>query len=54
MLERKIALLEKTRQQTGDEKIDNEISALRQQHKELLKNITEKVLSEESVLDGLS
>ena len=43
VLERKIALLEKTRQQTGDEKIDNEISALRQQHKELLKNISSKV-----------
>ncbi|KAL5264795.1 hypothetical protein ACHWQZ_G005757 [Mnemiopsis leidyi] len=49
VLERKIALLEKTRQQTGDEKIDNEISALRQQHKELLKNISskEKLLDEQ-------
>ena len=50
VLERKIALLEKTRQQTGDEKIDNEISALRQQHKELLQNITAKVLFDKSTV----
>jgi len=42
-LERKLALLEKTRQQTGDEKIDNELAALRQQHRELQDNIAAKV-----------
>ena len=43
VLERKIALLEKTRQQTADPKIDNQLSALRQQHKELQDSITERV-----------